>query len=127
MHQKSCKNCHESFGITHISNKGGVSLADGNGFGAIVTRKYFETIDESTVAFCTPILSALGDEACCKVLMAVLSMSDISYYELIEKLAMDEPTLQKALDLLLERKILEAEKSKHKVRSEEHTSELQSR
>ena len=42
-------------------------------------------------------------------------MSDISYYELIEKLAMDEPTLQKALDLLLERKIFEAEKSKHKV------------
>lgn len=103
------------FGITHISSPGGVSLADGNGFGAVVTRKYFETVSDKTIDFCTPILKVLGDEICFRIVLAVLSMSDISHFELLEKTAIEETELKRGLDVLIEKKIIFAEVSKHKA------------
>ena len=104
-----------TFGITHISSEGGISLADGKGFGAIITRKYFETISNKTIDFSIPVLKALGDETCFKIVLAILSMSDISHYELLETLAIDETELNRGLEILIENKIVLAEVSKHKA------------
>lgn len=101
--------------ISHISNEGGVSLASGKGYGAILTRAYFESIDKDTAAFAAGLLPALSDKCALLVCMAILSMSDISYGELQERLGFDDPTLRQALDRLIAAKLIIEKTSKHKA------------
>ena len=48
------------------------------------------------------------------VCLAIISMSDISFGELQEKLGFDENTLRTSLDTLIESKLVIEKKSKHK-------------
>ena len=98
----------------HISNENGLSLLSGRGFGAIVTRAFFENIDKDTVEFAEKILPALSEKNNILVCLVIISMSDISYGEMKEKLSFDEPTLRDALDKLIATGIVIEKKSKHK-------------
>lgn len=100
---------------SHISNEGGVSLLYGKGYGAIVTRKFFESVSEKTAEFTVPFMKTLADETCLKIVMAIVSMSEISYFELLERLGIAEEELQRGLNILTENKFLFAKTSKHKV------------
>lgn len=104
-----------SEGIRHISNDGGVSVLCGNGFGALATRAYFENISDKTVDFSVPIFKALADETCLKIVLAIISMSEISYFELKDRLALDETELKRCLEILVENQIVFATVSKHKA------------
>ena len=98
----------------HISNENGVSVVTGRGFGAIVTRRYFENVDRETADFAVPVLEALSDNDRLLVCMAIISMSDISFGELKEKLGFDDDRLREALDGLIEAKLVKETVSKHK-------------
>ncbi len=99
----------------HISGTAGVSIYSGKGFGAVVTRNFFESIGPETVSFALPVLKALADENCLRILMAVISMSDISYDELKDKLRIDEEALRSALEVLISGGMLIETVSKHKL------------
>lgn len=46
----------------HLSNENGLSLLSGKGFGAIVTRSFFENINRDTVEFAEKILPAISEK-----------------------------------------------------------------
>jgi transcriptional regulator with XRE-family HTH domain len=98
----------------HLSGEHGLSLFSGRGYGAILTRKYFESITPATVTFAKDWFSLLADEHALLVCLAIISMSDISFGELQEKLVFDEETLRKDLDRLVKGKLVIEKESKHK-------------
>ena len=98
----------------HFSNENGLSLLSGKGFGAIVTRDFFENIDQQTVEFAHKLLPAFTESNNILVCLAIISMSDISFCELQEKLNLDENALRTALDTLITVGIVVEKKSKHK-------------
>lgn len=110
---------HHDFNIknnipVHISNNGGLSLVSGDGYGAIVTRKFFEHITPETAVFAASVFSALSDKTNCLVAMAIISMSDISYNEIKEKIGISDDDLKKSLDILLNCGLICEKESKHK-------------
>lgn len=98
----------------HISNENGLSLLSGKGYGAILTRSCFESIDKETVEFAETILPVLSEKENLIVCMAIITMSDISFEELKEKSQLNDDTLRQALDKLIESEIVVEKKSKHK-------------
>ncbi len=98
----------------HISNENGLSLLSGKGFGAIVTRPFFENINRDTVEFTEKILPAFTQRNNILVALAIISMSDISFGELLEKLSLEENALRASLDVLISTGIVIEKKSKHK-------------
>ena len=98
----------------HFSNENGLSLLSGKGFGAILTRDFFENINQETVEFAQKLLPAFTEKNNILVCLAIISMSDISFDELQEKLAIDENALRAALDTLITVGIVIEKKSKHK-------------
>lgn len=101
---------------THISNENGVSLLSGKGFGAIVTRAFFEGVGMETANLAADLLSVLSDRTNLLVVMAIMSMSDISFGELSERLGLDEAALRRSIDSLTSAKVvvIVEKKSKHK-------------
>ena len=98
---------------SHISNENGVSLLSGKGYGAIIERRFFENITRETAAFSAEILKALSDNNSLLTLMAIISMSDISFDELKDKLGFDDNALQSALDPLIKKSLVAEKISKH--------------
>lgn len=98
----------------HISNENGLSLLSGKGFGAIVTRDFFKNIDQHTVEFARRLLPAFAEKNNILVCLAIISMSDISFAELQDKLSFDENTLRTSLDELINIGVVNEKKSKHK-------------
>lgn len=99
---------------SHISNENGLSLLSGKGYGAIVTRRFFENVDSASADFAFPFFSALADRTNYLVVFAIISMSDISFGELKEKLGLEESALRLSLDALITKNIILEKKSKHK-------------
>lgn len=97
-----------------ISSEGGVSLLSGKGYGALVTRRFFENISEDTVQAAVPLLQVLADEKRLRVVMAIVSMSDISIFELRDKFGLSDDELSAALQPLLDAHIVNEKISKHK-------------
>ena len=98
----------------HLSNENGLSLLSGKGYGAIITRDFFESINQDTVEFAQKVLPVLSDKDNLNVCLGIISMSDISLGELQEKLCFDEDVSRKALDELIAVEIVVEKKSKHK-------------
>ena len=131
-HGISCGNLFGKSGIietpVQLSNDHGVSLLSGKGYGAILTRSFFQSISRETAESALPLLSALADLDRLFVCMAMLSMHDISYGELKEKLGFSDDVLRRALDRLIADQIVNEKVSKHKslgytyeIRLEYHT------
>lgn len=99
---------------SHISDKNGVSLLTGKGYGAILTRTFFENINRETAEFASSILPVLSERNNFLVCMAIISMSDISFGEIQEKLSFDEGVLRVSLDKLVASKLVIEKESKHK-------------
>ena len=100
--------------VCHISSKNGLSLLSGKGYGSIITRNFFKSINKETLDFAESILPVLAVKDCLFVSMAIISMSDISYGELKEKVNFEDERLRNALDQLIEAKIVIEKESKHK-------------
>lgn len=98
----------------HISNENGVSLLSGRGYGAIITKDFFESINIKTVDFAMTLLPVLSDKTRLLICLAIISMSDIGYSELKEKLDLSDEILRSSLDALIENKIIFEKASKHK-------------
>jgi len=98
----------------HLTNENGLSIISGKGYGAIVTRAFFENVNRGTAEFASKLLPALGNKNNFLVCMAIISMSDISFTELLEKLGFDETTLRTSLDALIKADVVIEKKSKHK-------------
>lgn len=64
--------------------------------------------------FSSVIFGVLSDKSALLTVMAIISMSDISYGELKEKLNFDDITLRAALDKLIQISLVIEKKSKHK-------------
>lgn len=98
----------------HISNENGVSVLSGKGYGAILTRAFFKSITPDTAVLGADLLEALAAKDNLLICMAIISMSDISFGEIQEKLNLGEEKLRMALDTLIAAKIVIEKKSKHK-------------
>ena len=98
----------------HISNENGVSLLSGKGYGAILTHAFFESITQNTADLGADFLAALAAKDNLLVCMTIISMSDISFAEMQEKLKLSEENLRIALDVLIGAKIVIEKESKHK-------------
>ncbi len=98
----------------HISNENGISLLSGKGYGAVLTRMFFKNITHDTADFGSNLLPAIANKNNLLVCMAIISMSDISFGEMKEKLELGEEELRTALDTLIAAKIVIEKKSKHK-------------
>jgi len=107
--------------IGHISNEGGVSLLNGSGFGTILTREYFKTLSSQTVDFSVSLLKVLADETCLTLIMAIISMSEIGYFELKERLSLEEDELNRGLKILTDSALVLEEISKHKALGKTYT------
>jgi|GEM_PF-512700 len=106
----------------HISNENGLSLLSGRGYGAIVTRAFFTHITAETLSFSEGLLKTLASPNALRVLAAVIGMSDISCYELREKLpTLKEEELNEALDTLKNARLLKEKESKHKALGKTYT------
>ncbi len=101
-------------GPSHISNENGLSLLGGKGYAALVTRRFYKNIDSETVAFAIPVIQSLANPEQLKIVMAIVSMSDISYNELKDCLHFDDGVLRPVLDNLISVKLVEETASKHK-------------
>lgn len=99
---------------SHISNENGVSMLSGKGYGAILTKNFFECLDRDTTDFAAPLFSLLADKNRLLICMAIISMSDISYSELKEKLNLSDADLREGLNVLIEGKLVIEKQSKHK-------------
>lgn len=97
----------------HISSEGGVSLLGGMGYGALITRRFFETICPETIQVAVPLMQVLADEKRLRVVMAIVSMSDISFFELRDKVGLPDDELSAALRPLLDARIVNEKMSKH--------------
>lgn len=100
---------------SHISDKNGLSILSGKGYGAIVTRRFFENMTPETAVFSSVVFDALSQKNTLLVMMAIISMSDISFGELEEMLKFDETTLRNVLDILTQRELVIEKESKHKA------------
>ena len=98
----------------HISNENGLSLLSGKGYAALVTRKFFENVNQETVEFAQTILPELSKKNNLLVCLAIISMSDISFGEMKEQLNFEENTLRQSLDELIAVNVIIEKKSKHK-------------
>ncbi len=99
----------------HISNENGLSLLSGKGYGAILTRSYFESINKETVEFAETLLPALSEKNNLIVCMVIIMRSDISFEELKEKSELNDEILRLALDKLIKSNIVVEKKSEHKL------------
>lgn len=99
----------------HITGEGGVSVFSGKGFGAILTRDFFRQLTPDMVDLSQRLFGVLGQPNTFAVVLAILSMSDISFDELSEKLSLDKDALQTALDTLRNGEVIVEKLSKHKV------------
>lgn len=98
----------------HFSNENGLSLLSGKGYAALVTRDFFKSIDQSTVLFAEKVLPALSKKSNILICLAIISMSDISFGELQEKLNFEESTLRSSLEELISVGVVLEKESKHK-------------
>lgn len=101
----------------HISNENGVAVMFENGYAAIVLRKYFESMDKEFAKYAKDLLNILSSKNCIFILMSVVSMSDISFDEMKEKLSplgLNEEEISEAIQKLTEANILIEKPSKHK-------------
>ena len=98
----------------HLSGENGLSLFSGKGYGAILTRDFFQSITEKTVDFSCDLFAQLSDRNSLLVCLAIISMSDISFGEMKEKLGFDEETLRATLDKLVATRLVIEKESKHK-------------
>ena len=99
----------------HFSNENGLSLLSGKGYGAIMTKGFFENVDRDTADFAQKLLAVLSKSNNLLVCFAIVSMSDISFREMQEKLGFDEKDLRNALDELIAAELVIEKKSKHKT------------
>lgn len=100
---------------THISDKNGVALLSGKGFGAVVTRDFFETITKADIEKYRNFFSHLALENNLLVISTIISMSDISFTELKEKTGLCDEALKKSLEHLEKFCIVEKNEVKHKA------------
>lgn len=98
----------------HVSSEGGLSLLSGKGYGAIVTKDFFKSVNQDTAEFAGKVLPVLSKKNNFLVCLAIISMSDISFGEMKEKLGLNENTLRESLDELIAAGMVTEKKSKHK-------------
>ena len=99
----------------HVSGENGLSLVSGKGYGAIVTRRFFENITKETLDFSKPVLEALAEPNAILVISVIVSMSGISRAELEERAGLSKKEMQQVLDVLISSRIVSEEESKHKA------------
>lgn len=99
----------------HISNPNGLSLLSGKGYGAVITRNFFENITEATLHFTHTILETLAEPNTLTVITLIISMSDISIFEIEEKLQLTKKEIQQALNTLIASGLVTEKASKHKT------------
>lgn len=99
---------------SHISNENGLSLLSGKGYGALITRNFFENINKSTVDFAMTFLPALCNRNQLIICLEIIAMSDISFSELLENTGLSSDEIINSIDALKESKIIIEKESKHK-------------
>ena len=100
----------------HISSEGGVSLLSGKGYGALVTRRFFEGICHETVQVALSVLQALADEKRLRVVLAILSLSGVNFSELHDMTGLPDDELEAVLRSLMDAQIVREKLPKHRVK-----------
>ena len=99
---------------SHISNQNGLALLCGKGFGAVVTRDFFETVTREDIDRYSAFFQHISHDNNLLVIAAIISMSDISFDELKEKTGLDESALKNSLGYLIKYCLVDEKEIKHK-------------
>lgn len=99
---------------SHISNQNGLALLCGKGFGAVVTRDFFETVTREDIDRYSGFFQHISHGNNLLVIAAIISMSDISFDELKEKTGLDESALKNSLGYLIKYSLVDEKEIKHK-------------
>lgn len=101
----------------HNSDEKGYSLLVSNGYGNIVKREFWETINLETAVFSQELFGLLAEPGILEVIFAILKrrLFGPANFEMIKTALVNadcpDEVIRKALDRLLERKIIRTEKS----------------
>ena len=113
-HPLKCK-LGEGIVASHNSHENGYSLMVPNGYGNLVKREFWETVNLDTVKFSQDLFAVLAEPGILEVLFAVLRRTVFgpANFEMIKTALVNTDysgeKLQESLDKLIERKILTTE------------------
>jgi len=102
---------------SHNSHENGYSLMVSNGYGNLVKREFWESINIETAVFTQDLFTLLSEPGIIKVLYAILrrKYNGPANFEMIKAALANadcsDEVIQGCLDKLVERKIIEAEES----------------
>lgn len=82
----------------HIINDQGLAVTDKNGFSAMVSKDYLDSVDGSIMNRARKVFEVLSNEDCLRVIMEILNFNGISHYDMKEKTQFDEERLKNAID-----------------------------
>lgn len=99
----------------HLSDHHGFSISSQNGFSAIVSDDFMNSIDGKTMERAHLMLKALANEDCLRVTVEIINFQGISWLELKEKTGMNEDRLRKAVEEGKNAGFIEEKKSIHAI------------
>lgn len=99
----------------HLMDIHGFALSSPQGFSAIVSDDFLNSVNSRTMKMAKRIFEALGNEDCLRVTMEILNSNGISFYELREITNFDEDRLKKALEVGKNARFIEENKKCHKI------------
>lgn len=123
--QKIMENAHKGLGRWNkkmeincpniISCENGIAVQYNKEYGIILLRELFASFDIDTFNIAHKIFNVLSDKNNSLVLLAIMSMDDISDNELKEKVNINNNELNVSLNKLIDDNIIIKKESKHKV------------
>lgn len=102
-------------GPLHNANENGIAISYDHKLGVIASKDIFSEIDLETIEYSCDVFKILSKRSNALVLLAIISMDDISFNELKETIDLDDEEINDALNELKDNKIIIEKTSKHKI------------
>ncbi len=102
-------------GPLHILHFGGLSVCSSEGFSAVITEDFLNSVDQTDLKTAQKIFTALSDEDCLRVTVEIINFNWISHIELKEMTAFEEERLTSAIDKGIEAGFIKKSPTPHTI------------
>ena len=97
-----------------MSSPNGLAVAYNNEYGLVVSNELFKRFNNDTIKLTNKLFKLLQNRVNTLIILAIISMDDISYNELKEKTKLSDKEIESAINELVNEKIVIKDASKHK-------------